>query len=67
MGFGALFVNCVLVCACVVCVFCDCRLGLHLFGFVPSATRPGKCADHESWIPGLPGAMILDRNCFFKI
>ena len=69
MGFGSclcvlrlrhLFVNCVWVCACVVCVFRGCSLGLHLFGFVASATR------HEFWIPGSPGAMILDRNCFFK-
>ena len=45
--------------------FCDCSLGLHLFGFVASAARPGKCADHGFWIPGSPGAMIPDRNCFF--
>ena len=30
------------------------------------ATKPGKCAYHEFWIPGSPGAMILDRNCFLK-
>ena len=58
--------NCVRACACVVCVFCDCSLGLHLFGFVASATRSGKCAYHGFWIPGSPGAMILDRNCFWK-
>ena len=33
-------------------------------GFVASAVRPGKCADHEFWIPGSPGVMILDRDCF---
>ena len=67
MGVGVLFVNCVWVCACVVCVFCDCSLGLHLFGFVAPATRPGTCAYHGFWIPGSPGAMIIDRNCFLKI
>ena len=54
--------NWCLGCSCAVCVFCDCSLGLHLFGFVASATR-----HHEFWIPGSPGAMILDRNCFLKI
>ena len=69
MGFGVCVVCelCLGVCACVVCVFCDCSLGLHLFGFVASATRPGKRAYHEFWIPGSPGAMILDRNCFLKM
>ena len=42
-------------------------LGLHLFGLVASAARPGKCAYHEFWIPGPPGAMVHDRACFLKI
>ena len=67
IGFCVLFVNCVWVCACVVCVFCDCSLGLHLFGFVAWATRPGNCVYHEFWIPGSPGAMILVRVVFVQI
>ena len=37
-----------------------------VFGLVASATRPGKCAYHEFWIPVSPGAMILDSNCFWE-
>ena len=41
--------------------------GLHLFGIVAPAARPGKCAYHGFWIPGSPGAMIHDKACFLEI
>ena len=47
---------------CVIAVLC-----LYLFGLVASAAGPGKYAYHEFWIPGSPGAMILDKDCFLKI
>ena len=52
MGFGV----------CVIAV-----LGLLLFGLVAPAARPGKCAYHEFWVPGSPGARVLDKACFLKI
>ena len=56
--FGV-FVNGVGVC--VIAVW-----GLHLFGLVASAVRPSNCAYHGFWISGSPGAMILDKACFFE-
>ena len=38
--------------------------GLFLV-FVTSVARPGKCAYHGFWIPGSPGAMVIDKDCFF--
>ena len=58
---------CLGVCVCCFGVCVIAVWGLHSFGFVAPAARPGKCAYHEFWIPGSPGAMILDRNWLLKI
>ena len=61
MGFGVCVIAVLGFGVCVIAV-----LGLHLFGLVASAARPSKCAYHGFWIPGSPGAMILDKDCFFE-
>ena len=73
-GFRCVFVYleievfvCELVFGCVRVLFAYLVIAVWVcicFGVVASAARPGKCAYHEFWIPGSPGAMILDRNCF---
>ena len=67
MGFGVLFVNCVFGCVRVLFAYFVIAFEVCIY-LVLSFRRQdqAKSSHHEVWIPGSPGAMILDRNCFFE-